>query len=73
MTTDTVPGPITPIPPAPPMAPPFDAWGAIWRWTRILLARNPFYIISAVLLLWSMRQPLRRSTALFALAMRPKK
>jgi hypothetical protein len=56
MTTDAVPGPITPIPPAPPMAPPFDAWGAIWRWTRILLARNPFYIISAVLLLWSMRQ-----------------
>ena len=57
MTTDPVPGPITPIPSAPPpVAPPGDVWGAIRRWTWILLARNPFYIISAALLLWSMRR-----------------
>ena len=57
MTTDAVPGPITPIPSAPPpIAPSFDVWRAVRRWTRILLARNPFYIISAALLLWSMRR-----------------
>jgi len=57
MTNDLVAGPITPIPSKPPpAAPPFDGWAAIRRWMRILLARNPFYIISAALLLLSMRQ-----------------
>jgi hypothetical protein len=57
MTTDLVPSPIPPIPSAPPpVAPPNDVWGAIRRWTWIPLARNPFYIISAALLLWSMRR-----------------
>jgi hypothetical protein len=61
MTNDPVPGPIPPIPPpiqsAPPIALPiFDAGAEIRRWARILLARNPFYIVSAALLLWSMRR-----------------
>jgi hypothetical protein len=56
MTTDLVPGPITPIFSSPPAAPPNDVRVAIRRWAGILLARNPFYIISAALLLWSMRR-----------------
>jgi len=41
---------ILPMTPRP--KPTLDLRGAVWRWTRILLARNPFYIISAMLLLW---------------------
>jgi hypothetical protein len=61
MTTDPVPDPVSSIPSpiqsAPPSATrPFDAGAAFRHWARILLARNPFYIISAALLLWSMRR-----------------
>jgi hypothetical protein len=56
---DSVPGPIS-IPPTPP--PPesayssCDGWKGVGYWARVLLARNPFYILSALLLLWSMRR-----------------
>jgi len=66
MINDPVSGPnlpTPPIPPAPsvpplppPIIPPFDPGAAVRHWARILLARNPFYIVSAALLLWSMRR-----------------
>ena len=58
MSDDYIAGPIPPPLRLSPRsaAPPFDSWALIRRWARILLARNPFYIISAALLLWSMRR-----------------
>ncbi len=45
------------VPPeSPSAAPPLDASALFLGWAKILLARNPFYIVSAGLLVWSMRR-----------------
>src|SRR5581483_901728 len=62
MNPDSGNPPVAPLlPPSPPPehpSPPssFDLRAALLRWARILLARNPFYILSAGMLIWSMRR-----------------
>ena len=55
MSSDSIPVPpkvLTPTPPPPASIAP----EAFLKCARLVLARNPFYIISAVLMLWSMRR-----------------